>query len=66
MINARVKQLEPNPLMVEIERMQQAGYGERRINAHVARSTRASGSGWTRRLWARVGRPAAANSPAAC
>ena len=50
---------EPDPLAIQIERMQQAGYDERRINAAIARATGAR-SGWAARLRARLSRPAIA------
>ena len=50
---------EPDALAIQIERLQQAGYDERRINAAIAD---ASGTrhGWAARLRARFARPATA------
>ena len=66
MVNTRVRQLEPNPLMIEIERMQQAGYSERRINAAVAAATRSYRSSWSTRLRERFGRGAAVGAEGRC
>ena len=52
-----VTQLEPDPLAIQVERMQQAGYDERRINAAIADAAGLR-YGWTARLRARLSRPA--------
>jgi hypothetical protein len=49
--------LEPDPLAIQIERMQQAGYDERRINAAIADAAGLR-HGWTARLRAYFARPA--------
>jgi hypothetical protein len=48
---------EPDPLAIQIERLQQAGYDERRINAAIADAA-VPRHGWTARLRARLSRPA--------
>ena len=50
---------EPDPLAIQIERLQQAGYDERRINAAIADAA-ARRQGWTARLRARLSRAATA------
>jgi hypothetical protein len=48
---------EPDPLAIEIERMQQAGYDERRINAAIAGRTSVRDA-WSARVRALLARPA--------
>jgi hypothetical protein len=48
---------EPDPLAIQIERLQQAGYDERRINAAIADAA-GQRQGWTARLRAYFARPA--------
>ena len=50
---------EPDPLAIQVERMQQAGYDERRINAAIADAAGLR-DGWRARLRARLARPATA------
>jgi hypothetical protein len=52
-------ELEPDPVSIQIERMQQAGYDERRINAALSGKTR-SRDGWAARVRALLARPATA------
>ena len=49
--------LEPDPLAIQIERMQQAGYDERRINAAIAGRTSVRDA-WSARVRALLARPA--------
>jgi hypothetical protein len=51
MTNTRIRQLAPAPLLIEIERLQQAGYDERR--------TGVANYGWSARLRARFSRDTA-------
>jgi len=48
---------EPDPLAIRVERMQQAGYDERRINAAIA-DVSGTRHGWAARLRAYFARPA--------
>ena len=52
-----VTYIEPDPVAIQVERMQQAGYDERRINAAIADAA-GFRYGWTARLRAYFARPA--------
>ena len=52
-----VTYLEPDPVAIQVERMQQAGYDERRINAAIA-DAGGLRYGWAARLRAYFARPA--------
>ena len=59
-------QLDNHEILVEIERMQRAGYGERQINAMIRKRTRPQYS-WSLQLRSRIGRrPAVATTPSPC
>jgi len=51
-------QVEPDPLAIQVERLQQAGYDERRINAAIVDAA-GFRRGWAARLRAYFARPAA-------
>ena len=66
-MSTSARHLNHHQILVEIERMQRAGYGERRINAMIRRNTQPQYS-WSSRLRARIGRspsPAVA-TPSPC
>ena len=66
-MTTNARQLSHHEILVEIERMQRAGYGERRINAMIRKNSQPQHS-LSSRLRARIGRspsPAVA-TPSPC